>query len=392
MARTTLSLLRSVVSAEGGKRSAQELLECVRYIGQRLEESQPVEMAAGCTVRRVMHIIRTEYAKAVVVRDEELAREAEAAAARASAVADQSEEDQSEGDEDGSDRADSDGRLSLVTSGRMVAAPVSPRSGGAMTPRLEANGGALHHMLEGAGAAEDATPRLDRTDVSIKSAVLGIITELIDDLANLHDQIAESAPEFISSGETIMTLGNSRTVREFLIMASEKRQIEVIVAESAPTLAGHQLAAELAAAGVSTTVITDSAVFAMMATVSKVIVPAHAVMANGGIIGLTGCNSLALAAKRYSVPFVVVTGFHKLVPHFPHDVDEHNMHHSPETVLHFEESDIVDAVTVYNPVFDYVPPDHVDLFVSNFERGVHNPSYIYRLLAEFYSPEDHTLH
>ena len=42
------------------------------------------------------------------------------------------------------------------------------------------------------------------------------------------------------------------------------------------------LAKNLAVAGIETTVIPDSAVFAMMSTINKVIVGTHSVMANGG--------------------------------------------------------------------------------------------------------------
>ena len=52
--------------------------------------------------------------------------------------------------------------------------------------------------------------------------------------------------------------------------ADKKRVFEVIVAESAPSLAGQELAKSLAAAGIETTVISDSAVFAIMARVNQV--------------------------------------------------------------------------------------------------------------------------
>ena len=45
---------------------------------------------------------------------------------------------------------------------------------------------------------------------------------------------------------------------------------------------GHELAVSLSKAGIETTVITDSAVFAMMSRVNKVIIGTHTVMANGG--------------------------------------------------------------------------------------------------------------
>ncbi len=53
----------------------------------------------------------------------------------------------------------------------------------------------------------------------------------------------------------------------------------------------------------------------------KVLVGAHAVLANGGVIAPCGMNMVALAARKHSVPFVVLVGLHKLSPIFPHDPD-----------------------------------------------------------------------
>ena len=44
----------------------------------------------------------------------------------------------------------------------------------------------------------------------------------------------------------------------------------------------------MAEAGISTTLIADAAVFAIMARVNKVIVGAHCVIANGGLIAAAG--------------------------------------------------------------------------------------------------------
>jgi translation initiation factor eIF-2B subunit beta len=52
-----------------------------------------------------------------------------------------------------------------------------------------------------------------------------------------------------------------------------------------------------------------------------VLVGAHAVLANGGVIAPAGVHMVALAAKRHSIPFVVLVGLHKLSPLFPHDPD-----------------------------------------------------------------------
>lgn len=45
----------------------------------------------------------------------------------------------------------------------------------------------------------------------------------------------------------------------------------------------------------------------------KVIVGAHAIMANGGLVAPVGLNMVALAAQRHAVPFVVVAGSHKVI-------------------------------------------------------------------------------
>jgi translation initiation factor 2B subunit (eIF-2B alpha/beta/delta family) len=44
----------------------------------------------------------------------------------------------------------------------------------------------------------------------------------------------------------------------------------------------------------------------------KVIVGAHAVMANGGVVAPVGLHMVALAARRHAVPFVVLAGVHKV--------------------------------------------------------------------------------
>ena len=49
------------------------------------------------------------------------------------------------------------------------------------------------------------------------------------------------------------------------------------------------------------------------------LVGAHALLANGGVMAAVGARLVALAAQRHAVPFVVLAGLHKLSPLFPHD-------------------------------------------------------------------------
>jgi translation initiation factor eIF-2B subunit beta len=258
--------------------------------------------------------------------------------------------------------------------------------------------------------------------------------------------------------ELILTFGVSHTVAAFLKEAAKFRTFSVIVAESAPSYAGHTQALALRTLGIDTTVISDSAVFALMPSVHKVIVGTHGVMANGGLVAHTGAANLARAARHHAVPFVVVTALHKLCPLYAFDNDTFNEQGAPSQLLKFDElsfdgdvdcmlaaagvgesdgdgvanggledepKDAASLLTVLNPAFDYVEPNFVSLFITNmsahkhssctllweifashcayvrlcgffadrslYHRGGHNPSYIYRLLAEYYDPQDYTL-
>lgn len=62
------------------------------------------------------------------------------------------------------------------------------------------------------------------------------------------------------------------------------------------------MAVSLGKNNIQTTVVSDAAVFAMMSRVNKVIIGTHTVMANGALRARCGTHTVALAAKRYSVP------------------------------------------------------------------------------------------
>ncbi|KAK4801237.1 hypothetical protein SAY86_021724 [Trapa natans] len=255
------------------------------------------------------------------------------------------------------------------------------------------------HTSSSGGDSEGKSKSADKSSRSrkLKHDVIEAVNELIQDIDTCHEQITEQAVEHIHHNEVILTLGSSRTVLQFLCAAREKkRSFRVFVAEGAPRYQGHLLAKELVARGLQTTLITDLAVFAMISQVNMVIVGAHAVMANGGVIAPVGLNMVALAAKRHAVPFVVLAGSHNLCPLYPHNPEVLlNELRSPKELLDFGEfSDCMDfrsglgspLLHVVNPSFDYVPPKLVSLFIT--DTGGHNPSYMYRLIADYYSADD----
>ncbi|OWF40818.1 translation initiation factor eIF-2B subunit beta-like [Mizuhopecten yessoensis] len=321
VALKTVCLLRKII-AQRKWQTAKDVMEVLKEDGRKMMMSQPSETAVGNMVRRVLKLVREEYASACAGKSEE-------------------------GDPQES----------------------------------------LHKLLLAEGEVDDYS----RVVPTLKVSVIEALNELKVELENSADNIAGQALEHIHSNEVIMTAGKSKTVEAFLKKAAKKRKFQVIVAECAPFYQGQELAVSLAKAGIETTVINDSAVFAIMSRVNKVIIGTHTVMANGGLKAINGSHALALAAKHYSVPLIVCAAMFKLSPQYlcSYDQDAFNKFVSPHDAMNFSEGEILSKVQIANPVFDYVPPELVTLFVSNI--GGNAPSYVYRLLSELYHPHDHEL-
>eukprot|EP00123_Amoebidium_parasiticum_P013838 comp22177_c0_seq1/m.32561 comp22177_c0_seq1/g.32561 ORF comp22177_c0_seq1/g.32561 comp22177_c0_seq1/m.32561 type:complete len:353 (-) comp22177_c0_seq1:174-1232(-) len=225
---------------------------------------------------------------------------------------------------------------------------------------------------------------------NLKSQVIEVVNELYEELESSRQNIASYATEMIHSNEIILTYGQSHTVEAFLKNAARKRTFNVIVAEG-PDLRGHEMAKTLSEAGIETVVITDSAVFALMSRVNKVIVGTHGVMADGGLMSRSGLHNIALAAKHHSVPVIVCAALYKLTPRYPcsYDHNEFNDLASPDDALPYSEAGAIAHAEVRMPLYDYVPPNLISLYITN--QGGYAPTYVYRLLSEYYHPDDHSL-
>jgi translation initiation factor eIF-2B subunit beta len=254
------------------------------------------------------------------------------------------------------------------------------------------------------------------------------IQELTSDVEDVYKNICQQASNHIHSGEIILTYGRSGTVDQFLKAAAgvdgnknssggssnssgdPKLRFSVIVVDSGEdgTGGGQDLASSLASIGIDTCIVPVASVFAIMARVNKVILPAYSVLANGGLVAPSGSNLVVLAAQANAVPVVVLTGIFKLTPLFPHEQQNTlNDLLSPCSTIDYiayqrgpammnsdkatssssssqeKGNSLVDLV---NPMHDYVQPQLVNLYVTNV--GSFQPSYIYRLLAEYYHSDD----
>merc|ERR1711964_715166 len=102
----------------------------------------------------------------------------------------------------------------------------------------------------------------------------------------------------------------------------------------------------------------------------------------GGLIAAAGARIIAKAARAHSTPVIVVSGVYKLSPEYPFEFESLIEYGDPGCIVNYDDGPLVDKLEVDNPVYDYVPPDLVDLYITNL--GAHAPSYLYRIVADHY--------
>uniref|UniRef100_A0A0B7AF08 Translation initiation factor eIF2B subunit beta n=1 Tax=Arion vulgaris TaxID=1028688 RepID=A0A0B7AF08_9EUPU len=203
---------------------------------------------------------------------------------------------------------------------------------------------------------------------NLKASIIEAITELKTEIEGCVENIAALAPSYINDNDIILTLGRSRTVEAFL--------------------KGHVMAKNLALAKISTTLITECQIGTIMPRVNKVIIGTHSFMANGGLKAATGTNIMAVLAKEHNKHVIVCSSLYKLSPLF-HSTPKHasfNKFASPAELLDYEDAELLSKVEVIAPIFDYVPPELISMVVSN--NGAQSVSYVYRLVKDFYHPDD----
>ncbi|KAK2760874.1 GCD complex subunit gcd7 [Arachnomyces sp. PD_36] len=435
----TAYLLLRVISAFRTT-DANKLIERVQNVGRSLVAAQPREMVVGNIVRRVLGLIRDE---AEDEREGEFSLSSDAGSdsrphtphvgegqspSRPSlqvhnvpsplrpAGTDSREPDRTEGRskdtntlrQEKTERSSSRPPL-MATHPPIAPTPAPPvismfsllshpdtESPQPSSPILASTSGQTGmHGISGPGNIKD-----------LRAEVIDGIGEIIDELGQVDDQIAGYALEHIHSNEIILTHTSSSTVQKFLLKAAAKRKFTVIHAESYPnnheathaSISGNSkdgdeenLSAEsfqkpLIELGITVILIPDSAVFAMMSRVNKVILGTHSVLANGGLVAAAGTGGIAKAAKVHQTPVVVVSGVYKLSPVYPFDFDSLIEYGNASDVVSFEDGDMVEKIDVENPLYDYVPAELIDLYITNL--GGHAPSYLYRIVSDHYRKED----
>ena len=214
-----------------------------------------------------------------------------------------------------------------------------------------------------------------------------IENDILHDITSAYESIQLKCESYISDSDVIMIHGESHTVTQLLISMNKTKKIHIVQCESAPIYNGHASAKHLASSSIPTTLIPDSNIYNIMRQTNKVILSAHTVLANGGVLCQSGGYLVAMAAKHYHVPVIILAGQYKLCPIYTNDQHQYNDLNSPQNVLPFSKRDpVLIKANVINPCYDYIPSEYINVIITS--TGEYAPSSIFRLIRESYTLRD----
>lgn len=205
---------------------------------------------------------------------------------------------------------------------------------------------------------------------AVRSEVIDGIEEIKDEIDQVDDQISGNAEAQIRPGEYVLVHEPEATVRRFLLKAASKRRFTVIVVihPSRKKTAGTvyaDMAKSLGKHGVSTITVVSSAVTTYMPHVDKVLLGSHAVFANGSVLMDAGTANIARTAKKRGAAVIVLSGVYKFSPEIPFDEASLVEWGNPSLSVNYSDGDIVNHITVEDPVTELVPEDLVDIYITN---------------------------
>jgi translation initiation factor eIF-2B subunit beta len=205
---------------------------------------------------------------------------------------------------------------------------------------------------------------------ALRSEVVDGIEEILDEISQADDQIASFAEIQIHPGDYVLAYLPSRTVERFLIKAAARRRFTVFIASLDPPQTGTAeapyaaLRKKLNASGVKTISLASNGLMAYMSRINKVVISAKVVYQNGGLLVDSGAAVAAQAAHACSRPVIALGGVYKFCPEDPSDEVAGESGDSSSYVS-YADGLKVDSLEVENTVADYVPPELVDVYLTN---------------------------
>lgn len=420
-------LLIRVVHLAKWSNNPLDLIQGIRKLGTILTTSLPKSIIIGNIIRRILFLIRDEIDEdlkdslvnslfsLLSTKDADIGslnREKSVSVSGEKSVSEYGEKSVSEyGEKSVSDRSgeksvsDGSGAEKSISNSSGVEKSISNRSGAENS--VSNRSGAEKSISNKSGAdksksgsdprsGSDSITKKDsdlRSGSDLRSIIIQGIKDLEDEIKNVYDGIEPMSVDVIHDNEVLLTpTPNSETVLRFLIKARTKRKFTVLVTENYPNHIhqAHLFVKKLAENNIEAVLIPDTLTYAVMSRVGKVIIGSNGVFVNGGCKSNSGVANVVECAKEHKTPVFAVAGLYKLSPLYPFDRDDLIEVGNSGKVLNYHDSKLVNNVEVVsNPLDDYIPPEHIDIYITNI--GGFAPSFIYRIVLDNYKQEDTNL-
>lgn len=148
----------------------------------------------------------------------------------------------------------------------------------------------------------------DEIDKFIHEKIV-LAAETISKYMLAHSDIIISGTSYakskITNDDCLLVYGNSSLVTHILLEASTKfPNMHVIVVDSRPKYKGKQTIEKLIKHDIKCTYVLINAISFIMNKVTKVLLGAHALLANNYVVSNIGTSQIALVAKSFNVPVV----------------------------------------------------------------------------------------
>ncbi|KAM9617006.1 translation initiation factor eIF2B subunit delta isoform 2-T2 [Morphnus guianensis] len=188
------------------------------------------------------------------------------------------------------------------------------------------------------------------------------------------EAISRSAFEKINDKDVILVYGCSSLVNRTLCDAHVKkgRAFRVIVVDSRPRLEGRETLRRLVRKGIHCTYVMINAISYVLPEVSKVLLGAHALLANGSVMSRVGTSQIALVSKAYNVPVLVCCETYKFCERVQTDSFVSNELDDPDDLIVLRKGQAQlggwaenKSLRLLNLVYDVTPPDLVDLVITD---------------------------
>lgn len=176
----------------------------------------------------------------------------------------------------------------------------------------------------------------------------------------------------IKDGDVILVYSCSSIVRKVLCDAwNQEKKFKVIVVDARPKMEGKEMLRRLVRAGIPCSYFMINAASYAMQEATKVMLGAHALLANGCVMSRVGTSQIALIAKACNVPVLVCCETYKFCERGQTDSFVYNELGDPDDLVfignktpYLNDWRDYNSLTLLNLVYDVTPPEFISLVIT----------------------------